>query len=207
MQRQGHDVLTFDNELKLKPDICKDIFSTSIADFPENIDMLWASPPCTTFSVASISHYWLNGKPKNDKTLNGIAMLEKAIQLIVELKPKYWFIENPRGMMRKIIDESFKKYGISNYQRHTVSYCQYGAKIMKPTDIWTNCKEWVSKPICKPGSSCHERAGRGSKTGIQGIYNYEWEKGRGSSATARGVIPESLFEEILKAIKQTDGKF
>jgi site-specific DNA-cytosine methylase len=34
-------------------------------------DFIWASPPCTTFSVASIRHYWsyIDGKalPKNDK--------------------------------------------------------------------------------------------------------------------------------------------
>ena len=91
----------------------------------------------------------------------------------------------------------FKNNGIEDYIRHTVSYCQYGSKIMKPTDIWTNCKEWNPRPICKPGAPCHERAGRGSKTGVQGIYNLEWEKARGNSAKARGVIPPEIFEEIL----------
>jgi len=172
----GHYTVTLDNEAKLNPDVVVDIMS--VKGISKNIDVLWASPPCTTFSVASISHYWENGKPKNDKTLYGIALLEKAISLIKESSPKYWFIENPRGMMRKIIDESFKKFGISDYVRHTVSYCQYGSKIMKPTDIWTNCKKWISKPICKPGAPCHMRAGRGSKTGVQGIYSIEWERER-----------------------------
>lgn len=152
----------------------------------------------TLFSVASISHYWTDGKPKNDKALHGIAMMEKAIEIIAEMQPKYWFIENPRGMMRKVIDESFKKYGIKHYFRQTVSYCQYGHKIMKPTDIWTNCWEWLPKPICKPGAPCHERAGRGAKSGVQGIYNLEWERGRGNSATARGIIPKKLCDEIVE---------
>jgi len=195
----GCSTLTIDNELKLNPDIVIDILNLDAIG--GGIDVLWASPPCTTFSVASISHYWTDGKPKNDKALHGIAMLEKTIKLIAQSKPKYWFIENPRGMMRKVIDELFAKHGITDYERHTVSYCQYGSKIMKPTDIWTNCKEWQSRPICKPGADCHERAGRGSKTGVQGIYSLEWERARGNSATARGVIPPALFTEIFEHIK------
>lgn len=192
----GFETLTFDNEVHLEPDRVVDIM---VVDTLPDCDILWASPPCTTFSVASISHYWVAGKPKNEKTLHGIAMLEQTIKLIKKTKPKYWFIENPRGMMRKVIDELFVKYGIKNYKRNTVSYCQYGSKIMKPTDIWTN-SPWIAKPICKPGASCHLRAGRGSKTGVQGIYSLDWEKGRGNTATARGVIPPTLFEEIFKQI-------
>jgi len=194
MAKHGHFTITIDNNPKLEPDLVEDIFNILIIP---KVDILWASPPCTTFSVASISHYWTNGKPKNKKALHGIAILEHTIELISRCKPKYWFIENPRGMMRKVIDDIFKKHDIVDYDRHTVSYCQYGSKIMKPTDIWTNCKQWVSKPICKPGASCHQRAGRGSKTGVQGIYSLEWERARGNSATARGVIPPLLFEEIL----------
>jgi hypothetical protein len=165
----------------------------------DGIVILWASPPCTTFSVASISHYWENGKPKNDKARLGIAILEKAIELIAEAAPTYWFIENPRGMMRKVIDEIFERHGLKPI-RHTVTYCQYGSKIMKPTDIWTNADWWRPRAACKNGAPCHERAGRGSKTGVQGIYNAEWEKARGNSAMARGVIPPALFEEILSQI-------
>lgn len=198
MAKYGHKTFTIDNDTKLQPDLVEDIFN--IFELPKNLDILWASPPCTTFSVASISHYWTNGKPKNGKALYGIAMLDKTISLISESKPKYWFIENPRGMMRKVIDEIFKKYNIIDYTRHTVSYCQYGAEIMKPTDIWTNCKHWISKPICKPGASCHQRAGRGAKSGVQGIYSLEWERARGGTATARGVIPPLLFEEIIKIL-------
>ncbi len=201
-EKLGHETFTIDSDCDLNPDCCRNIMDLNSKDLyhKNGIDIIWASPPCTTFSVASISHYWTDGKPKNAKALHGIAMLKKTIHLIKIMKPTYWFIENPRGMMRKVIDEIFKEEGVTEYSRHTVSYCQYGSKIMKPTDIWTNCKEWTSRPICKPGASCHERAGRGSKTGVQGIYSLEWERARGNSATARGVIPPALFEEIFTQI-------
>jgi hypothetical protein len=196
-KEQGWETFTIDNDADLEPDLVADIFSLTKDQLPYPPDLIWASPPCTTFSVASISHYWTKDKkPKNEKTLHGIAMLEKAIRIIKETNPKYWFIENPRGMMRKIIDEVFERNGIQDYRRITVSYCQYGSKIMKPTDIWTNLKGWNGK-MCKNGAPCHERAGRGSKTGVQGIYNLEWERARGNSATARGVIPPNLFKEII----------
>lgn len=50
------------------------------------------------------------------------------IQLIKDLNPKYYFIENPRGGMRKM---SF----MEGLPRYTVTYCQYGDFRMKPTDI------------------------------------------------------------------------
>jgi len=195
-ESHGMETLTYDNDPMLIPDVVTDILK--VEELPP-CDILWASPPCTTFSVASISHYWTNGKPKNEKTLHGIAILEHTIKLIKKSNPTIWFIENPRGMMRKVIDDLFIKHGITNYKRNTVSYCQYGSLIMKPTDIWTN-STWNPRPICKPGAVCHERAGRGAKTGVQGIYSIGWERARGSNATARGVIPHLLFEEIFEQL-------
>jgi hypothetical protein len=195
----GMKTFTTDIEPFEKIDYVVDVMDFDPSKVPFKPDIIWASPPCTTFSVASLSHYWLNGKPKNEKALQGIRILDKAVELIKTLEPKLWYIENPRAMMRKVIDEIFSKYGIINYKRNTVSYCQYGLKIMKPTDIWTNDFGWTPKPICKAGAPCHERASRGSRTGVQGIYNLKWEQARGGTAMARGVIPEELCLEILES--------
>jgi hypothetical protein len=110
--------------------------------------------------------------------------------LIQKIKPKYWFVENPRGILRKMkwIDKLVTEMGGI---RHTITYCQYGDTRMKPTDIWTNCKEWKPKPMCKNGSPCHIAAPRGSRTGTQGLKN----------AKDRGVIPSELFYEIFNSIK------
>lgn len=130
-------------------------------------DFVWASPPCTTFSVASIRHYWdyVDGKavPKNEKTLHGLKVVEHTRKLIEELSPaKGWLMENPRGMLRK-------QEVVQGLPRVTISYCQYGDTRQKPTDLWGYVPNWQPRPMCKRGDPCHEAAPRSHKTGTQGI--------------------------------------
>lgn len=154
-------------------------------------DVIWASPDCTTYSIAAISHH----RKKNEETNNLDAVSEYAkfcdktnkhvLDLIEELKPKYYFIENPRGGLRKM---DFMK----GLYRYTVTYCQYGDKRMKPTDIWTNHPNPQFKPMCKNGDGCHEKAPRGSKTGTQGLKN----------AKERSIIPKELCEHIVEICEE-----
>ena len=158
-------------------------------------DVIWASPDCTTYSIAAISHH----RRKNEDNLEPVSDYAKfcdktnkhVLDLIQELKPKYYFIENPRGGLRKM---DFMK----GLYRYTITYCQYGDTRMKPTDIWTNHPNPQFKPMCKNGDSCHEPAPRGSHTGTQGL--------KGSKE--RSVIPEKLCEHIVKIceISETDGQ-
>jgi hypothetical protein len=149
-------------------------------------DVIWASPDCTTFSIAAISHH----RRKNPETGNLDPVSDYAkfcdevdqhvLDLIRALKPRFWFIENPRGGMRKMV-------WMKGIPRYTVTYCQYGDKRMKPTDIWTNHPAPRFRPPCKNGAFCHERAPRGSRTGTQGL--------KGSKE--RSVIPAALCEHIV----------
>ena len=108
---------------------------------------------------------------------------KSAKEIIEYFKPKYWFIENPRGKLRKL--EVVKDLPIN-----TITYCSYGDMRMKPTDIWTNDNNWKPRKMCKNGMPCHEAAPRGSKTGTQGLKgNYE-----------RSKVPYELCKEILKSI-------
>ena len=160
-----------------------DIREFDYSKIPFVPDVIWASPPCTGFSVAAIGRNWNHDKtPKTDTARLGIELVKKTIEVINHFNPKHFFIENPRGMLRKMpIMEQFK--------RHTVTYCQYGDKRMKPTDIWTNSIMWTPKPMCKNGDPCHVAAPRGSRTGTQGRAN----------AYERSKIPADLCLEILKS--------
>lgn len=193
--KRGHKTFTVDILEEFKPTICKDIFEIQKSDLPKKIDVIWASPPCTTFSVASLRHYWKDKRPKNKKCWEGIAMVLKTIQLIEDVKKDnpglLWFIENPRGMLRT---QSF----MQKFKRQTVTYCKYGDFRQKPTDIWTNCKEWKGQKVCSPGSKCHESAKRGQDKGSQSIGG-----GTKRGSILRAVIPGKLFEEIFDAIEKT----
>tara|TARA_R100001443_G_scaffold3945_1_gene11872 strand:- start:1290 stop:1898 length:609 start_codon:yes stop_codon:yes gene_type:complete len=161
-----------------------DILDFDINKIPFKPDIIWASPPCTTFSIASCSTHWTKDKkPKTEKCLKGILMIKKTLSIIQYLKPKYYYIENPRGLLRKM--SFMQNVGI----RNTVTYCQYGDSRMKPTDIWTNNLNWKPRKMCKNGMPCHEPAPRGSRTGTQGLKNnYE-----------RSVVPYELCKEILNS--------
>jgi len=192
-KEKGHRTYTIDNDPQFYPDNCVDIFRIFKLDFLGKIDIFWASPPCQSFSVASMGKHWnKDNTPKTEKAVLGIEILRHTIRLILRNKPTYWFIENPRGKMRKVIDQIFKEFGITHYVRHTVTYCQYSDSRMKPTDIWTNCLSWKPRPACKNGDNCHEKAPRGSKTGTQGL----------KGAKERGVIPSELFKEIFDSIEK-----
>jgi len=197
-KENGEKTFTIDNNSLFEPDLCKDILEVTKDDIPFKPEIIWASPPCQCFSVASIGTHWAGGKrgyvPKSHGARTSLRLLEHTINLINELGPTYFFIENPRGMMRKT--RFMKNLVNSGIARHTVTYCQYGDKRMKPTDIWTNCENWHPRPRCKNGDTCHERAPRGSRTGTQGLKN----------ATERGRIPKELCEEIYLACKKQDNR-
>ena len=186
----GHEVFTVDFDPQHKPDLCINILDFDISMLPWKPDVIWASPDCRTWSVASVKHHWNPDKtPKSKACETGINLLNKTIDIIEQLKPKYWFIENPRGMMRKYI----RMVALTKkYFRHTVTYCQYGDDRMKPTDIWTNNHNWHPKPVCNNGDSCHKSAPRGSSTGTQGI----------KCTVDRSRIPEMLCKEIYQSCVQ-----
>jgi len=137
--------------------------------------------------VAAIGKNWNKDyTPKHERAIEGMEIVEKTIEIIEyyrKLNPNLiYFIENPRGMLRKLPV-------MDGIPRNTVTYCQYGDTRQKPTDIWTN-SDWMPRPMCSPGSKCHVAAPRGSRTGTQGLKtDYE-----------RSMIPEELFKEILAQI-------
>ena len=188
-EAKGHEVFSVEwnkdfEDIDLYADIMTVTAEQIIREFGRP-DVIWASPDCTTYSVAAISTHRRREADGNLTPVTEYAVFcdlvnKHVVDLIRELNPKYWFIENPVGGLRKM---NFMR----ELPRHTVTYCQYGERRQKPTDIWTNHPDPQFKPACKRGMPCHDAAPRGSRTGTQALKNAR-EKAR---------IPVMLCEHIV----------
>jgi len=208
-EMQGHNVFSVDWTNYENIDLVADIGILKKEDVPFIPDVVWASPDCTTYSIAACgTHRNTDCTPKSDYAIKCDEVNQHWISLIKEwltINPNLiFFIENPRGNLRTM------KW-MKEFDRATVWYCKYGDSRAKPTDIWTNHlhsifnpKGWIPRSECsnykydKDGNiinrHCHhESSQRGSRTGTQGIKDsYE-----------RSKIPQQLCEEIIKSIKKS----
>ena len=186
---RGHECYTVDWEEKFPSTLHIDIMQLTaekiLTDFGWP-DIIWSGNDCTTFSVAAIGHHRMKNPvtgsldPKTEKAAFADKVNKHTLELIRELKPKFFFIENPMGGLRKM------DY-MQGIPRHLITYCQYGFTYRKATDIFTNhpCPEF--KPPCKNGDPCHERAPRGTRLGLQKIQD----------KALRSAYPQELCEHIV----------
>ena len=194
----GYNVFSVDWTKYDNIDLAIDIGELKMEDIPFVPDFVWASPDCTTYSIAACSTHRENSTaPVSDYAKKCDVVNKHWLNLIkkwLEINPNMvYYIENPRGMLRKM---PF----MEGLERTTVWYCRYGDTRAKPTDIWSNnikslfnTDGWQPKQECFNGNKhCHhDEAPRGSKTGTQGL--------KGSHE--RSKIPKELCEEILNSLK------
>jgi site-specific DNA-cytosine methylase len=198
-ERQGFNVFSSDINNFDNIDYAIDINNFDVSKVGFIPDVVWASPPCTYFSVASIGKHWnKDHTPKSANALKGVEFVESTLKIInhfLKLNPNLkWFMENPRGKLRKLDV-------VKGLDRVTVWYCTYGDFRAKPTDIWTNHlnglfnpEGWIHRKECFNGNTdCHHQpAPRGSRTGTQGVRgNYN-----------RSKIPKELCKEIIASTKK-----
>lgn len=89
---RGHEVFTVDINPKFRPDLERDILEVYPSDLPQSPTVILASPPCIEFSRDWMP--WLpSSKPAMDLTT-------RTMDLIRELAPPYWAIENVRGAVK-----------------------------------------------------------------------------------------------------------
>ena len=173
----GMEVFSVDWTPYEKIDLAIDIEELQKEQIPFIPNIVWASPDCTTYSIAAVSKHRRNRtEPVSEYAVKCDNVNQHWIGLIkeyLEVNPDLvFFIENPRGMLRHMP-------WMKDFKRHTVWYCKYGDDRAKPTDIWTNSKTWIPRPECHNykydcegniiNKHCHhESARRGARTGTQG---------------------------------------
>ena len=89
-RERGYETFTVDMEERFKPDLVKNVLDLTVTDIPFKPDIIWASPPCQCFSVASIYIHWTGGDrkyiPKTDGAKTSIEVVRKTVDLINEWK-------------------------------------------------------------------------------------------------------------------------
>lgn len=122
------EVICLDILPGFNPTICTDILTWDYHQYPpEYFDVIWASPPCTEYSVV------LNCRPDRLRNLDlANQIVEKTLEILDYFKPTKWFLENPQTGLLK--DQVFM-LGIPYVD---VDYCKYGFGYRKRTRIWTN---------------------------------------------------------------------
>ncbi len=175
---RGHEVVTLDNVARFLPDVQADIRRVRFPGLPpidRSFDVVLASPPCNSFSIAGVLHHW-NGHVPDQHVTEGLGLVASALRLIGELTPRWWIMENPTGMLRTLIGKP----------KERVFLCAFGSKWKKPTDLWGRYPGKVGRP-CVP----HENVARGSHKGVANIRN----------SARRAKMPYGLGEELCKRME------
>ena len=155
------------------PTMVQDILTWDYTILPPYFfDFIWASPDCTSWSIATHKHRTLKEGlvPKTETAVIGEKLIHKTLEIIKYFNPKVWIIENPRGRLRHFSPMKQLPY------RTTVYYSNYGFPVQKATDLWSNVKLWREKPkkgTIKWSNHVHNRSERSAipKPLIEKIYS------------------------------------
>lgn len=171
---RGHDVIRIDNNRRFRT--VPNTIIGNVRDLPLEQDLepdiLLMSPPCNRFSLASAKLHWKKGKPANWGTVESLRRVFWCIDAVDYLKPHYWVMENPTGMLRKVIGEP----NIKTY------WASWGEKLLKPTDLWGNIPPGIEWKVPDRWEN--------------------WNDVRGKSAEIRAKIPYKLSEALCLAVEK-----
>lgn len=117
----SEDVISIDIQRKVKPTIIADIRYLPLR--PKLKPRLChASPPCTFFSQGHIRRFGYSEKG----IAESLKLIAACFDAFVYLEPKMWTLENPRGLLRRILPPT----GSTEYSAHDIK--------VKKTDFWSN---------------------------------------------------------------------
>lgn len=194
---RGHRVISVDNNDRFDSTITADILdltSDELYKYASKFDIILASPPCQSYSVAGFRHHWkadsecercggLLTRVSGEKWehTRGYCDSPKAGDLVYAPKSETGrlgqaLLRKTLGLISEIDTDYYmmenprglmrKMPEVQDLNRVTITQCQYGLKRMKPTDIFGNFPDtWEPRPMCYNGAPCHERAPRGTVTG------------------------------------------
>jgi site-specific DNA-cytosine methylase len=196
-EQKGYEVISLDYKKKFNPTICENILTWDYKIYaPDYFDVIWASPDCTTWSVATCIYrsikeiYGFEGKHKAKAEL-GNQMVLRCIEILKYFKPRAWFMENPRGRMAHFppLIEFEKEHNVRKLLVYYGNYDNWG--FPKATNIWSNLPLWENEKKPTMDESLWYRDGKG----INRYYAFQ-----NSNAKERSRIPPTLIENLYASI-------
>ena len=207
-REMGHEVVSLDISDTYKPD-----FVANILDFDFSLwhrgyfDVLWASPPCDSYSC--ISNHMFDKEQREKRCNEANAVTRRTLEVIQYLEPKFYVVENPatsliwkQGIFDELPGVMFKK----------VSYCMYSEwGYRKNTRLATNIDfvpklctgqcgyvhqikdargkiRFLHESVAKQGVSQHTKG-----LGVQQTTHKRWELWQ---------VPGKLIRDILEATQE-----
>jgi hypothetical protein len=186
----GWEVTSLDINPKSHADIHTDILTWDYADHDVQYDFIWASPPCTEYSIAKTVGV------RNLELADSI--VRRTWEIIDHFQPRLGYVmENPQtGMLKSRPMMVGKPYT-------DIDYCKYGMPYRKRTRLWNNIQHlyWKPRPLCKrdcesmkDGTKRHlQVAQRGPKT-----KDRSWQNPHKQAELYR--VPGLLIHEILTSV-------
>ena len=187
----GWETTSLDSDPRTQADIISDILAWDYKSRfePGAVDAIWASPPCTQYSVART-------KARLPRDLIGAdAIVQRTLEIIDYLKPRVWFMENPQtGLLRTRPVVAGIPYAVCDY-------CVFGRPYRKRTAIWTNSS--LADHKCDGQCQALQSMGGGMrhpKIAQKGPGLWQRRSGRmeGFTLDELYAIPRGLCEEILR---------
>jgi len=186
-----------------------DIMDFDYKQYPKDyFDIVWGSPPCTSYSRLQDS--WLGRKRNNkiftkqdieDMMNESDKLVIKTLEIINYFNPSLWFMENPQTGKLKTREI------VKDLPYYDVDYCMYSDwGYRKRTRIWTNKKDWNNK-MCDGKGTCgnmidtlHKR-NLGNADRLKRAHKLSSDGGnkkcKGTTQYERYRVPEDLIYSLL----------